>query len=134
MVLGKLDGDEMVEGGSERRRYARLDLALTVSYAAIDQAGIVEKDPLRAMTADISSGGLRLMTPAPVAPGTKLDLGIFLGEDKKAIKAWGEVIWQRKLSSVSYETGVEIHGVEVGDRQRFMSFIFDQISHIVGGV
>lgn len=122
------------ESGKDRRRFARLDLALTVSYAVIDRAGEVEHDPLKALTADISAGGIRLMTPTPIAPGTRLDLGIFLGEDAKPVKAWGEVVWQRKLSPTSYETGVEIHGVDDKDRKRFMSFIFDQISHIVGGI
>ena len=117
----------------DRRRFARLDLALTVSYAVLDHAGELERDPLKALTADISAGGLRLMTPTPLVTGTKLDLGIFLGEDERAIKATGEVVWQRRLAPTSFETGVEINGIDEKDRKRFMEFIFDQVSEIVGG-
>ena len=55
----------MPSSGQERRRFARLDLALSVSYAVVDVSGQVDKDPLKALTADISAGGLRLMTPTP---------------------------------------------------------------------
>lgn len=119
--------------GKERRRFARLDLALTVSYMVMDGSAQIDHDPVQGLTADISVGGIRLMTPAPLPLGTNLELNIFLGEDENPVKTSGLVVWQQKLSPTSYETGVEITRVEDSDRKRFMSFIFNQMSKIVGG-
>ena len=67
---------------TERRKFARLDLALTVSYAVIDPAG-QPIDPREALSTDISAGGLRLMTPTPLEKGAIIDLNIFLAEDEE---------------------------------------------------
>lgn len=119
--------------GVERRKYARLDLALTVSYAVIDPAG-QPVDPREALSTDISAGGLRLMTPTPLENGTTLDLNIFLAEDdENPISAKGEVVWQSKISNTSFETGVVIKNMPDADKKRFMSFVFDQLSKVVTG-
>jgi c-di-GMP-binding flagellar brake protein YcgR len=119
--------------GAERRKFARLDLALTVSYAVIDPAG-QPIDPREALSSDISAGGLRLMTPTPLENGATLDLNIFLAEDEeRPIRARGEVVWQTKISNTSFETGVVIKGMPDEDKKRFMSFVFDQLSKVVTG-
>ncbi len=118
---------------ADRRKYARLDLALTVSYAVLDPAG-QPLDPREALSSDISAGGLRLMTPTPLAVGSQLDLNIFLADDEEhPLKATGEVMWQSKISNTSFETGVMIHGMPNDDKKRFMSFVFDQLSKVVTG-
>lgn len=124
----------MNEGsGAERRRFARLDLALTVSYAVIDPAG-QPVDPREALSSDISASGLRLMTPTPLETGATLELNIFLAEEEdNPIRASGEVVWQSKLSNTSFETGVVISGMPDEDKKRFMSFVFDQLSKVVTG-
>ena len=62
-----------------RRKYARLDIALTVSYA-ISGSGGQPSDFAEAVSSDLSATGLRLMTPTQLAYGTQLDLQVFLGE------------------------------------------------------
>ncbi|MBN1283182.1 MAG: PilZ domain-containing protein [Proteobacteria bacterium] len=124
----------MVATGAERRKFARLDLALTVSYRVTGEAGGHPADPREAISSDVSLGGLRLMTPAALANGTLLDLEIVLGDDESSpIKASGEVMWQNKISATSFETGVMIRNMPNDDKSRFMRFVFDQMSKVVTG-
>lgn len=117
---------------SNRRKYARLDIALSVSYAVEGTGGHLS-EYAEAVSSDISAGGLRLMTPGPLANGSRLDLEIFLGEDpEKKIHAKGEVVWQSKISETSYETGVLINHMENDSKKLFMEFVFDQMSRLVG--
>lgn len=116
---------------SNRRKYARLDLALTVSYAPIDSSG-VPVDPREALSSDLSAGGLRLMMPTASEMGAQLDLMIYLeGQDDKPVHATGEVLWQNKISTTSYETGVAIRTMPDPDKRRFMEFVFDQMTKVV---
>lgn len=115
----------------EKRKFARLDMALSVSYAVRDAHG--DPTPMaEAISSDVSAGGLRLMTPAPMANGSRLDLDILLGDHATPIRASGEVVWQSKLSNTSYETGVLIQHMESDDKKRFMQFIFDQMARLIG--
>ena len=124
----------MVATGAERRKFARLDLALTVSYRVIGAGGAQPEDPRDAVSSDISLGGVRLMTPGPLENGTLLALEILLGDDEdRPIKAEGEVMWQNKISPTSYETGVMIKNMQGEDKSRFMQFVFDQMSKMVTG-
>lgn len=116
----------------ERRNYARLDIALTVSYAIESQGGRLS-DYAEAVSSDISAGGLRLMTPGPLATGSRLDLEIYLGDEAaKKINAKGEVVWQNKISPTSFETGVLINQMDNDSKKKFMEFVFDQMSRLVG--
>lgn len=117
---------------TERRKFARLDLALTVSYKVMGQSSAHSLDPREAFASDISLGGLRLMTPTRLVNGTLLDLEILLGEEATdPINAEGEVVWQNRLSETSYETGVQIKGMPAIDKKRFMEFVFDQMAKVV---
>ncbi len=122
----------MSSNGADRRKFARLDLALTVSYRVSGQSGGQPADPREAVSSDISLGGLRLMTPGPLENGTLLDLEILLGEeDDRPLTASGEVMWQNKISPTSYETGIMIRGMPNEDKSRFMQFVFDQMAKVV---
>lgn len=117
--------------GADRRKYARLDLALTVSYKVAGQAEGNPVDPREAISSDVSLGGLRLMAPTELRNGTMLDLEILLGEEEKPISAEGEVMWQNKISDTSYETGVMIRNMPDADKSEFMKFVFDQMAKVV---
>ena len=117
---------------AEKRRCARLDMALSVSFAVESPGGKVS--PMaEALSSDISAGGLRLMTPQPLQNGSLLNLEIQLPDDNiEPIRACGEVVWQNKLSDFSYETGTLIKSMDEIDKRRFMGFVFDQMSRLVG--
>lgn len=122
----------MKQKGVERRKYARLDLALTVSYRIAGQAGTHPMDPREAISSDISAGGIRLMTPTALDNGTVLELEMVLGDqESNPVRATGEVVWQNKISETSYETGVMIKGMPEADKKRFMEFVFDQMTKLV---
>lgn len=114
-----------------RRKYARLDLALSVSYRVQGESGVFH-DPRETLSSDVSVGGLRLMTPAPLANGTILDLQITLeGSEEEPLTATGEVAWQSQLGPNSFETGVLIQEMPNADKSRFMQFVFDQMAKLV---
>lgn len=116
---------------TNRRKYARLDLALAVSYAPLDSSG-EPADPREALSSDLSAGGLRLMMPTESHMGAQLDLMIYLeGDDENPVKATGEVLWQNKISTTSFETGVAIRSMPDTDKRRFMEFVFDQMTKVV---
>lgn len=118
----------------EKRKYARLDIALSVSYAVKNVGGEMS-ELADALSSDISAGGLRLMTPTPLKPGDLLDLEITIdGNNQETIHASGEVVWQNQISDTSFETGAIIRYMDDEDKQRFMSFVFDQMSRVMGGM
>lgn len=117
---------------SNRRKFARLDIALSVTYAVEGSTGETS-EYAEAISSDISAGGLRLMAPTPLENGARLDLEIFIGaEEAPPIHAKGEVVWQNKISDISFETGVVINQMDNDAKKRFMAFVFDQMSKFVG--
>lgn len=118
----------------DQRKYARLDIALSVSYAVQGENGECS-ELAEAISSDVSAGGLRLMTPGPIKSGSMIDLEINIhGREADTIHANGEVVWQNKLSATSYETGAVIKYMEEQDKQKFLSFVFDQMARIVGNL
>lgn len=121
----------------DQRRHARLDIALAVNYAIL-QSGGEASEMAETLSSDISASGLRLMTVAPLENGSLINLEIALPEDcpdaGDPIKAQGEVVWQNKISDFSYETGTVIKHMEERDKKRLMSFVFDQMSRLVGAL
>jgi c-di-GMP-binding flagellar brake protein YcgR len=121
----------------DMRRHARLDIALAVNYA-VQQAGGEASEMAETLSSDISASGLRLMTVAPLDNGSILNLEIGLPEEwpgaGEPIKAQGEVVWQNKISDYSYETGTVIKYMEEDEKKRLMSFVFDQMSRLVGNL
>ena len=88
-----------------RRKFARLDLALTVSYKVSDQIN-TSSDSIETSSSDISIGGLRLMTPTPLKNSTLLDLNIILPDDEENpiehlnfqnIKEWTNWLFNKEL-------------------------------------
>jgi c-di-GMP-binding flagellar brake protein YcgR len=116
----------------DRRRFARLDIALSVSYVVRDSSGQVS-EMAEAKSTDISASGIRLMTPSPHKNGDTLDLEISIErEEGLPIKAVAEVVWQNKLSETSYEIGAVIRHMEDSDKKRLMDFVFDQLAQMMG--
>lgn len=118
--------------GREQRRHARLDIALAVNYA-IQQEGDRISEMAETLSSDISASGLRLMTVASLENGSILNLEITLpDQESEPIRAMGEVVWQNKITEYSYETGAVIKHMDDRDKLRLMSFVFDQMTRLVG--
>jgi c-di-GMP-binding flagellar brake protein YcgR len=130
--LGQGMSEETMTQSIEHRKHARLDMALAVSYA-IQRSSDGASEMAETMSSDISASGIRLMTPSALENGSLLHLEIRLsGDDAEPIRAQGEVVWQNRLSDHSYETGTVIRHMEEQDKMRFMGFVFDQLSRLVG--
>ncbi len=124
--------DGSLQAPVERRKHARLDIALSVSYTVKDSSGEIT-EIAEAMSSDISATGIRLMTPTPLENGDTLDLEITIeGKDGDPVCASCEVVWQQQISDHSYEVGAIIRHIEEDDKRRFLEFVFNQMSQLVG--
>jgi len=78
-----------------------------------------------ALTRDISMGGLRIMTVAPLEPGARVRLEITLGRSRKRIRAVAEVRWVRELYAREVlEVGLRFAGLEPDTEFALMDHIF----------
>lgn len=121
-----------VEFPIERRKHARLDIALSVNYTVKDASGEVT-EMAEAMSSDISATGIRLMTTSPLENGSTLDLEITIeGQNSRPVHANCEVVWQNQIADCIYEVGAVIRFMEEEDKRHFLEFVFNQMSQLVG--
>lgn len=95
--------------------------------------GKKEMSPVSAKSMNISLGGIRLIMPELLDKGTRLDLKISLiGEEKKPIRINGQVMWQKRISNHSYDTGIQIEELPDEEKERFTKFVFRQMYQRIG--
>lgn len=116
----------------ERRKHARLNLSMKVDYQ-ISSSG---EEPRRAVSRDISLGGVLLLVKERMDAGTPMDLEIYLTEEEtKPIKTRAQVIWQGELGEKEegfYHTGITFTKIKEEDKKRFADFCFSQMYEMVG--
>jgi uncharacterized protein (TIGR02266 family) len=77
------------------------------------------------LTRDISMGGLRIMTVAPLEVGARVRVDVTLGRSRKRIRAVAEVRWVRDLYSREvYEAGLQFVDLDPDDEFALMDHIF----------
>jgi c-di-GMP-binding flagellar brake protein YcgR len=77
------------------------------------------------LTRDISMGGLRIMTVAPLEAGGRVRLDITLGRSRKRIRAVAEVRWVRELYGQEvFEAGLQFVGLEPNAEFALIDHIF----------
>lgn len=77
------------------------------------------------LTRDISMGGLRIMTVAPLEIGARVRLDITLGRSRKRIRAVAEVRWVRDLYAREvFEVGLQFVELEPDAEFALMDHIF----------
>lgn len=77
------------------------------------------------LTRDISMGGLRIMTGAPLEAGARVRVDITLGRSRKRIQAVAEVRWVRGLyAGEVFEAGLQFVGLEPDAEFALMDHIF----------
>jgi len=65
------------------------------------------------LTRDISMGGVRIMTVAPLEAGARVRLDITLGRSRKRIRAVAEVRWVKELYDKEvFEAALQFVGLE----------------------
>ncbi len=77
------------------------------------------------LTRDISMGGLRIMTAAPLEVGARVRVDLTLGRSRKRIRAVAEVRWVRDLyAGEIFEVGLQFVELEPDDEFALMNHIF----------
>lgn len=77
------------------------------------------------LTRDISMGGVRIMTAAPLETGARVRVDITLGRPRKRIQAVAEVRWVRDLyAGEVYEAGLQFVGLDPDAEFALMDHIF----------
>ncbi|HUT08014.1 MAG TPA: PilZ domain-containing protein [Candidatus Latescibacteria bacterium] len=77
------------------------------------------------LTRDISMGGVRIMTSAPLEPGARLRLDLTLGRSRKRIRAVAEIRWSRELYGHEvFEAGLQFVGLEPDAEFTLIDHIF----------
>ncbi len=77
------------------------------------------------LTRDVSVGGLRIMTTAPLEPGNRVRLELTLGRSRRRIRAVAEVRWVRDLYGREvFEAGLRFVDLEPHAEFALMDHIF----------
>jgi len=113
---------------AERRRYLRLKDGVKVIYKKLGIEGEYELPSL-----NIGAGGLCLPLKEKISPGTLLELGLLLPEDKEPFFCLAKVIWQAEESNKGqdgqqyYETGVEFIRMDLAQRMRIIHYVYPHL-------
>jgi c-di-GMP-binding flagellar brake protein YcgR len=77
------------------------------------------------LTRDISMGGVRLMTAAPLEVGGRVRVDITLGRTRRRVRAAAEVRWVRDLyGGEVFEAGLQFVGLDPDEEFALMDHIF----------
>lgn len=109
----------------EKRRYLRLNNALTIEYILPDS------DKVRtATTKDISALGLRFTTSEKLQEGSMLEIKVALPNAQSAIHASGRIAWLKKNSlenNAPFDVGIEFLKIEEDNKNTFLKYLCDLI-------
>lgn len=76
----------------ERRRAPRLGCVLPVQVYAQDDPKIIET-----LTKDLSSGGLRCLSPSPKGVASRVSLELTLGRGQRPLSLRARIVWFERL-------------------------------------
>ena len=109
----------------ERRREPRLRQENKVVLTPIGAAG--EAPPLTyySLTRDISAGGIRILTDAPLAVDSRVRVEVALTRTRSRIEAEARVRWVKEYFGKDvYETGLEFVGMDPEVRLTLMEHLY----------
>jgi len=115
----------------QRRDFVRLEISCPVEFeiAGIKEQGGIASPVFRGHTANVSGGGLLLVTDLDLPPKTTLHLAIKLPRGL-LVHAMGEVVRLineiRTKDGVKYWLGIRFTGLEEKDREALVKFIFEE--------
>lgn len=109
----------------DRRRFARLDTRLDVSYAVLP-AGKAQ----RAVTKDISAGGICLFADHTLAQGTRLQVSMAVPGRKEPVRFTAEVVWSEAYEIIGrdrrerrVEVGVKFMTIDPKDQDAVLQHV-----------
>jgi uncharacterized protein (TIGR02266 family) len=94
---------------TEKRREKRLEEETKVAIRILpDKESEVEENVVYALTKDISSGGVKILTDKMLPVGTLLDIEMTLSQMRKIVSAKGKVRWLKQLyDGAVFEVGLQ---------------------------
>jgi len=104
---------------SERRRYARIDLVVPVSFERKGPGATLKG---KGTTRNISPTGLYLSLPVLLGVGEKVSVTLHLPK-KGDITFESRVKWVKTLNPTSHEVGMEISDITVEDQNHYLLFV-----------
>lgn len=122
--------------GLEKRKFSRLKDNIFIFC----RSGSTSSGEFKAITCDISGGGLMFETERDITPGSKLELEIYqpIKCSKSmicSVSVLAKVIWMKRIEKVSFEKGenkyklgVEFTGIEKEDREKIANYIEEKVS------
>ena len=114
----------------ERRRYFRLDTDIGFTYKIKDILTPWEK----AITKNISPGGIRSLVGRSIKKGDWLELNITLPSMETPMPAIGKVIWTADEKAGKIDAGIKFEEIEPELKNKFLEHIcelmFSQLERI----
>ena len=113
---------EHAKNVDESRKFIRCNLKTEI----LVQDLLNPDENIPARTVDISNRGMKLVLAKKVETGTKLNLTIFLPDDKEAFKFQVRVVWVRKeVGEEGFAVGIIYAELKSADKDRICKFITD---------
>lgn len=109
---------------AERRKYPRLKDGVKVIYKRLGINGEYEL-----LSSNLGGGGVCLPLKERIKPGSLLELGLRLPQDKEPFFCLVKVVWQAEQSEKGkdgqdyYETGVEFLRIDLNQRIRIIRYV-----------
>ena len=118
---------ENLNSVEEKRRYKRIDSALSVRYRNLRK---IENPITESLTRNVSEGGVCFNSGEFISLACRMIVEITLPTTPKPIKAISKVAWIRKLPmGDQYQIGNQFLEITKDDRERITQFV-SQVSKI----
>jgi len=109
----------------ERRREPRTREENRVVLTIVPEGGEQPRGPYYCLTKDISVGGIRIMTDAPLDVDSHVRVEITLARSRKRIQAVARVRWVKELFGKDvFDTGLEFADMDVGTELALIEHIY----------
>jgi c-di-GMP-binding flagellar brake protein YcgR len=115
----------------QRREFFRYDCAIPVNYRVLNSLGgaDVSRDYVKAVTKDLSGGGICIRLNEKVEYGKKVECELFFSEKEKIFFV-GKVVrsskYDKTQGSYNYEIGVVFEAMQEKERQTVIGFIYQE--------
>ncbi|MFH1791753.1 MAG: PilZ domain-containing protein [Candidatus Omnitrophota bacterium] len=113
----------------ERRKTARLDVAIRVEYKVLG----VHDSAKGTVAKDISTGGCLLVASEDIAPGSDVELQILLGDsESEALRLKGKIVRLNRKEGGVYEYGISFDALSSEARRLFADYFFAKMYEMIG--
>ena len=115
-----------METNREKRKFVRLNALVDVVYNKVSPSQKVEVS----LTKNISKGGICLIAYDELKVSDKLDLNIYLPEDKTPLHVIGRVAWVKDFvicnipNGKRYDVGIEFLTITDEDQNKINKYVF----------